>query len=370
MPTHAHQHRDAGIDFLRAIAVCAVVLYHYTARFSDEYLRIGGVAYHATYGYLGVNLFFIVSGYCIALTLLRSNDVVTFWSRRFGRLQPAYFICAILTFLAVRWFGLPDRELTDLQAVSNLAWANLVGIVPHLDGAYWSIVVEVKFYILLGLLFWVANKRMDLVHTLWRMLCLTGFGLMAVYAICSRTQSLAHLAMIPRTLAMEAFLYPYAVYFLGGLAIYRWSETATPSRLADIAIILAGVLVTREDWAAKAICAAFFPLALFFARSRTVRIPSPVLFIGLISYPLYLLHQNVGIIMIRELGPYVEAASLRIALAALTAAAVASVLTLWVEPRLRPLAETIFLRMCGRFSGPARGRAVAPRAANMDPRRD
>jgi peptidoglycan/LPS O-acetylase OafA/YrhL len=368
--TSAYQHRDPGIDFLRATAVCAVVLYHYTARFSDEYLRLGGAVYRVTYGYLGVNLFFIVSGYCIALTLLRSKDVVTFWSRRFGRLQPAYFICAILTFLAIRWFGLPDRELTDLQAVSNLAWANLVGIVPHLDGAYWSIVVEVKFYILLGLLFWVANKRMDLVHSLWRMLCLAGFGLMAVYAGCSRTQSLAHLAQIPRTLAIDVFLYPYAVYFLGGLAIYRWGETAIPSRLADIAIILAGVVMTSEDWVSKAICAAFFPLALFFARTRSVRIPSPVLFIGLISYPLYLVHQNVGIIIIRELGTYIGPAYLRIALAVLITAAVASVLTLWVEPRLRPLAETIFLQVCGRVSRSARGRVIGPCAANMDPGRD
>jgi peptidoglycan/LPS O-acetylase OafA/YrhL len=211
---------------------------------------------------------------------------------------------------------------------------------------------------------------MDLVHSFWRMLCLTGFGLMAAFAVCSRTQSLAHLAPIPRTLAVEVFLYPYAVYFLGGLAIYRWGETATPSRLADTAIILAGLVMTSEGWVAKAICAAFFPLALFFARTRSVRIPSPVLFIGLISYPLYLLHQNVGIIIIRELGTYIEAASLRIALAALTAAALASILTLWVEPRVRPLAEAVFLQMCGRVSRPARGRAGGPRAANADPRRD
>lgn len=370
MSTRTGQHRDPGIDFLRAVAVCAVVLYHYTARFSDEYLRIGSGLYRATYGYLGVNLFFIVSGYCIALTLLRSKDIATFWSRRFGRLQPAYLICAIVTFLAVRWFGLPDRELTDLQAAGNLVWANLAGVVPHLDGAYWSIVVEVKFYLLIGLLFWVANKRMDLVHALWRGLCLTGFGLMAAYAFCSRTPSLASLAMIPRTLAIDVFLYPYAVYFLGGVAIYRWAETAAPGRIADIAIILLGLLMTSEDWLAKAICVGLFPFALFFARTEAVRIPRPILFVGLISYPLYLLHQNVGVIIIRELASYVGPASLRIALAMFSAAAAAAILTVWVEPRLRPLAEAIFLQMCGRGSNVVRGRVLPTHAANVDPRRD
>src|SRR5436190_10531242 len=105
----SHRVRFPELDLLRFIAACAVMLFHYTFRgprdgfwqasfpFLDQISR---------YGYLGVQVFFILSGFVILLTAYEKN-AMGFAMARFVRLFPAYWICVTLTTAVVVIAGGP-----------------------------------------------------------------------------------------------------------------------------------------------------------------------------------------------------------------------------------------------------------------------
>ena len=157
----------SGIDGLRAIAVAAVVLYHIGLSW------IPG-------GFLGVEVFFVVSGYLITSLLLAEwrktgrTDLPAFWLRRARRLLPALFalLVAVLAFAVV---VLP-KEVADLRAdalaafayvtnwyqiLSNKSYFESVGRPPLLQHL-WSLAVEEQFYLVWPVLFVVGTRLLSL----------------------------------------------------------------------------------------------------------------------------------------------------------------------------------------------------------------
>lgn len=154
----------SGLDGIRAIAVLAVVLYH------------GGIAWMPG-GFLGVEVFFVLSGYLITSLLLAEwgqrerIDLKSFWIRRARRLLPALFLLlgVVLTFALV---ALP-REVASLRADALAAFAYVTNWYhifaeksyfetigrPSLLQHLWSLAVEEQFYILWPLIFTVAMAR-------------------------------------------------------------------------------------------------------------------------------------------------------------------------------------------------------------------
>src|SRR5262249_41458413 len=96
-----------NIELLRALAVLAVVLYHYTAEHPLNYMRYAAAPWPVTYGFMGVELFFIISGYCITMTAGHCRGLALFWARRLSRLWPAYIAAIAITFFVVKTYGLP-----------------------------------------------------------------------------------------------------------------------------------------------------------------------------------------------------------------------------------------------------------------------
>ena len=91
------QHRRRDLDCLRAVAVLAVVLFHL------DVPHLFGGAFRA--GYLGVDIFFVISGYLITGNILRqlesgSFSLIEFYSRRVRRLLPAFFVTVFAVGLA------------------------------------------------------------------------------------------------------------------------------------------------------------------------------------------------------------------------------------------------------------------------------
>src|SRR3977135_1570584 len=76
-----------NIEALRAFAVLAVMLFHYTAKYPLQYLSFAQPVWPVTYGFMGVDLFFIISGYCIYMTAAHCSGLALFWARRISRLQ-------------------------------------------------------------------------------------------------------------------------------------------------------------------------------------------------------------------------------------------------------------------------------------------
>ena len=332
--------RQDSIDLVRALGVLAVIVYHYCYRFPPEYLHNGVHVEAFAFGRLGVNLFFIISAFCISGSLDRSRSALQFYSKRVARLYPAYAVCTLLTFAIVTVFGLPGRAVSEKVLTLNLLWFNMVLPVPHVDGAYWTLLYELRFYALIGLAYFALRRDYNRVTVFWRIITLFGVAL-HFGAIASEGSDWA---APQRILAANLFLYPFAAYFLLGITLFRWASVTARHRTINVALFAFGVMCSEYDWTDKVVCLAFFPLTWLLLRARRLRVPRPVLHIGLVSYPLYLLHQNIGLVAIRETWPAINSFAIRAILAFGLVLFGAILVNYRIEPLLRRPFEWALLR--------------------------
>lgn len=149
--------RTHSIDLLRGIACASVVLFHYLSRAPRAGWMIDvpfrGFEPLAQYGYLGVHLFFMVSGYVIFLSAI-GRSPRRFVASRVARLYPALWVSATLTMLLL----VARNDSRFLVGWTEYLW-NLT-LIPqyvgarYVDGAYWSLAVELQFYFFV----WIALR--------------------------------------------------------------------------------------------------------------------------------------------------------------------------------------------------------------------
>lgn len=149
--------REPGLDLLRAIAIIWVMLYHY-----ENYG--GPLAAVVGYGWMGVDLFFVLSGYLIGWQLLRpyagggTPRWGRFFLRRAFRILPPYLAVLALYFLLP---ALREREgIQPLWMFLTFSWNLFASYGPELAFSHaWSLCVEEHFYLLLPPLVWLLARR-------------------------------------------------------------------------------------------------------------------------------------------------------------------------------------------------------------------
>ena len=158
------------IDILRAISVIIIFLYHY----DNKLFKLG---------YLGVDIFFVISGFVITLTLkdlknFSLNDLKNFYLRRVKRLYPALIFCITLTTIFYLFFGFlfQGNNIKDTLISSLLGYSNFFFYYQHKDyfqkdflnpfDHMWSLSVEIQFYILYSIFLILIHKffKKNLLH--------------------------------------------------------------------------------------------------------------------------------------------------------------------------------------------------------------
>lgn len=263
------------------------------------------------YGWLGVELFFMISGYVIHMTLEKCASFSDFMRRRWYRLFPAMFIISGLVYataplLPPRPEGTPQLIdlLPGLLFIEPLWFKPVLGFQPGVvDHVFWSLFVEVKFYVLFGGVYFAAGRGAA-------KLALAA-GLLASFLMAT----LYHFAPGPHIAAIRFVLddglsCQYYGWFLAGVLAFEAFEPRAQRRVLRHALIAATVLLNcfyisrgRSD------ASLLFGLALsllFFASSRPpmagVVGSRPLVYLGFISYPFYLLHQNFILSITKALG--------------------------------------------------------------------
>ena len=315
-----------ALDGLRALAVGAVLLFH------------GGFRW-AKGGFLGVSVFFTLSGFLITTLLLRERDgtgtisLRRFWARRARRLLPAALVC-LAAVAIVDWRGLiPHRSATRvdlLGALVNVAnWRfyfsgqsyGSLFRTPSPVQHYWSLAIEEQFYLVLPMLAWLlAARRQCSRRRLLQLAVIAYLGFTALTIVTGwHDPDLAYYATFARAPELLAgvclaLALPSRAIAAGSagtqadepsaLVIARWSLTAAGfAALTQFAALVATV-DQRGQWLSRGGLCAFALLstvlviaALFAAPVRALLSLRPLPWIGRLSYGIYLYHWPVFLVL-------------------------------------------------------------------------
>jgi peptidoglycan/LPS O-acetylase OafA/YrhL len=286
------------LDSFRAIAILAVMLHHYLPRYAPPDYPTNLYGYARTYpqwldfGGRGVLFFFIISGFVIFMTLERSGNVFEFWIRRAARLYPAYVAAMVITFVVVNLIGPTDFSTTGRDFAVGLTF-----LTPHIpwakyiDPAYWSLVVELKFYVFIGLVAALAGRR----FTAGWVLYLGISTLLWVLGTYLHIHSL-------RSISINILFIEFVPYFTWGMAFYQFHRGRVGSGWVLALSALAVYVIAPRDDASLSVHMLTIAMVLMFVGFLFEKLDwlaiRPLLFIGDISYSLYLLHQYIGVSLI------------------------------------------------------------------------
>ena len=286
--------RYPELDVFRGLAILFVLLYHYTTRYNEIYVH-SGMSFEFPYGFLGVQFFFMLSGFLIYMSLDNVHSSYEFVVNRVSRLYPAYWASILITFSALCFYKLPGREVTLLDVVLNMtmlqSWLSSKHfvIIKNVDGAYWTLSTFLSFYLIVFLInkFNARNK----IHGI----CLSWLVVIFLVGLCNKLGGSVNLTPIFRD---GGFFIVGIMFFLLKKHGYR--------PFTGVILLLSLLSVYYVDGLLIFCLSVMFSVLFYLSITNCLRFISvkPLVFLGSISYSLYLLHQNIGYIVIRELYKY------------------------------------------------------------------
>ncbi len=277
------------LDALRGIAAVIVMLFHYTVQYQELFGQ-PNAPIHFPMGRFGVQLFFVISGFVIFLTLTRSSSLWDFVANRLSRLYPPYWASIALTFFVMSMIPLPGLNVTGSEALINLTMIQYWLQTPAVDGVYWTLAVELSFYCFVSGLHLVGLlKQVEKWVFVW---------LTLIFLVRWADLHGVHISPMIRTAAMLE----HGHFFFAGVLFYLMkTEGFTLTRwLLLLACIVAAWFVRDVSHALALGVASLLFLAFITGRLRWI-VVAPLVFLGDISYPLYLLHQNIGYAIISRM---------------------------------------------------------------------
>jgi len=316
--------RLAGLDTLRALAIVSVMAYHLNWRLPSAFEVAG------KFGWMGVDLFFVLSGYLIGSQLLkpvRDGQAVSpmaFYCKRAYRILPAYFTVLLIYLVWPRWHE--DTGMSPLWQFLTFTENLFVNYSKnHAFSHVWSLCVEEHFYLLLPLIVLVLARK----PAAWKTWCVLGFFL--AFGIAIRWYELVtvlqHAGDDLGVLYIERIYYPtycrldglLAGVALAAIRLFRPAWWAAMARCGNWLLLAGCVLVGAAIWmffdrftfvtgAAAASTVIGFPilslgLALWIPAATDVRcalgrwhVPGAKL-IATLAFSLYLTHKEIVSVM-------------------------------------------------------------------------
>jgi peptidoglycan/LPS O-acetylase OafA/YrhL len=343
--------RNGLLDLLRFTAALTVAVYHFLYRGAQEgnYLEFSFAAagISVSLGYLGVNLFFMISGFVIIWSAT-GRDWYGFSVGRLARLYPAHVVAMTITFLTMLWWVQPPYTTDVFEWLANLTMLAPMFGSDFMDGAYWSIVIEIIFYgwVAIGLFTRVLPRHTDTAVALWMLLVMVNNTMLG-----SRPVELLFLTEYGSYFALGVMTWRITSQgasalrlLVAGLALMMTFHAAEVQRLDVIFRLGEASSATIVALANAGIIAAFLLAAVM---GRHVRAGSWILVLGGISYPFYLVHQNAGYILMNTVEPTIGKWG-AFALALTLSLAVSWWIFARIEPAGRVIIRSLFAPV-GRF---------------------
>ncbi len=298
------------LDAARGIAAFAVMVQHSLELSSPSFLLWS--VHHVNLGAFGVVMFFLVSGFIIPVSIDRAGKLTSFWESRFFRLYPMYWVSLIVT-LGLGYFKLFPLAAPFYSHPIAMSFANFTMFqtflhAPDALAVYWTLSLELLFYIVCSFLFAAGWLRRSL---LW------GWVAVGVMTFSCLIAGLGFHRSLPAGrlgLLVTAFV---------GTAIFTTHSHQTKKK--DLYCLLAGLLISlligfwfrfqvypskteMEAWNMAGVSVSWglayvaFGILLIL---RNHQFPRWILWVGRISYSLYLVHGLVLSLLPKSLNPVV-----------------------------------------------------------------
>lgn len=323
-PASGKHKRLDELDGLRGAAALLVVIYHFFARWTEENheeslyphgdLIFNLFPFIDVFGTYGVNLFFLISGFVIFMTLTKSHGLMDFGIKRAARLWPTMIFAATLTTFAIeasaiheRFASLTDWQVTPVEYFSSVFFVDpaffgdLAGIpgLSWVDGVYWTLWVEIRFYILIAMIYWLSGQQKFL--WIW-------IGVQVVSTILLLMKMAGPIA--PHWSLDLVFQSTLLAWFSIGIIAYHLWKGELNAPVIVLAVLSLGTICLEAVYSGTHLTGATIPeqfllyaavlvtfwLAFALPALRALLRNPWVVALGLASYPLYMFHERIGVI--------------------------------------------------------------------------
>lgn len=307
-PASADQKRYHVIDLLRFAAAMLVVFYHFTASGSNARYSLVGpkdlfpeLEPVTRYGFLGVEMFFLISGFVILSSAL-GRTAVQFSISRFSRIYPTFWAGLAFSFVSLAFFLGPRFDLGARDFLANATLLQVVMRIPHVDPVYWTLWVELQFYawILVLILLGVVH-RVHVWIPIWLaitvMYAITGHPSKMVLLINPEYSSLFIAGSVFYLAARDGYR-PFHVIMLA----ISW---AVSMRFAfPHAAVYIDNTSLRDGMISAGLITLFYVIFLLISLHKLrIRGSHLAALLGGLTFPLYVLHHDFGRHAINALHP-------------------------------------------------------------------
>ncbi len=282
--------RVKELDALRGIAALMVVFYHYTVDKPQADLGF-------FLGTTGVELFFMISGFVILMSLNSVKNSFQFIVNRVSRLYPTYWACVTFTFIALSIYNHIDIGYVEIEKyLGNLTMFQFYLNISDIDDSYWTMIIEMTFYI--GMLALFHFNKLKYLNAI-------GFILMMIVSILG-------LFFYNSTIVKEMFnsvqILLYLPLFLSGTIFYNLyinNEKKAQRYSLLVICLIAQILsynytdrfrfsVNQMQYSIMLIV--YYTLFTLIVNQKLSFIVSRItLFLGKISFAVYLIHQAFSV---------------------------------------------------------------------------
>jgi len=346
--------RIVFLDPIRFFLAFSVVLYHYCFRggVTQDKINIDFPATHsiAQYGFLGVQCFFMISGLVIFYSVT-NKSALEFFKSRVLRLMPAFWVCCTLTYFIESIFLNQIGESGQSLLVYLRNMTMLEGFIKreYIDGVYWTLTVEIIFYSVL--FFYLISGAKSQVKI---------FRLIYFWVLLSFINHFLELNdMLTKVLILDYI--PY--FFAGMLCVISMKNVGMFTYFSGTAL---SIFMIFNELSSKVnnlnhrfdsdislffcfFIVLFFYFFMFFMLKYNIDIKKKRLYfyLGALTYPLYLVHQDIGYILIESLASVGKYTALLISLIIVLALSiiVSEFLEKKIRKTLNKLLEMIYTKI-------------------------
>jgi peptidoglycan/LPS O-acetylase OafA/YrhL len=262
-----------SLVLLRGIAALTVVFCHFGNPLKED-PNFGNIFnFFHDYGLYGVQMFFVISGFVIPLSLDRSNyklsNYLNFLKKRALRLHPPYMAALIIT-LVVSYLAYKSKGLVYPENLLSITKSFFYLHFPADNPVFWTLGVEVTYYFFIGLLFPVFKK-----YPLFAVI-----ALIPLFSIISKTIVVDYVNFFNFTM----------YFFIGIFGYFIYEKQSLTLNYAGLALSIIASFYFND---LIGTIVAIFTIAFIFFYN--LRVPKFFNFLGEISYSVYLIHFVIGL---------------------------------------------------------------------------